>query len=356
MKYIYIQIYIIILFLLTFINAQHFYNETNARNLMDKVPILTKPDFFLIGAMKCGTTSLHKLLIEHPEICGLGEKEKHYFDKTMEEEDTKKYLNEFAKCPKNQFLIDSTPRYIAVDIVPVRIAQSYTKEDLSKKKFMIILREPVARHYSEYQFRIRLCTDIFDEDAGPSDDEWKNTRGNRNCNRVSHNYKQGILEKDLKLMTFAEWVASKDGTTEIGRGHYVEHIKAWLRVIRRDQLFIVNFQSLIEDTSDLMNRLSLYLGLSENWGKRVSLPKPRNWKRRPTTYLDCATYDNLSKHYMKMNSELVHFINAFPGKPANEPVFPEFSSSRASCLKETPNVDDDAVNGFDDEADGDDNK
>lgn len=361
-------IVIICIALLNYVYSQHFYNGTNydidrkletaateeaAEEEVVTIPILSKPHFFLIGAMKCGTTSLHKLLIQHPQICGLGEKEKHYFDKDMTAADTKNYLLEFAKCPKNQFLIDSTPRYLAIDLVPFRISQSYTKEDLSKKKFMIILREPVSRHYSEYQFRVRLCTDIFDEDKGPSDDEYKNIRGNRNCKRVTKNYKVGIDEKSLEIMTFAEWVKSEDGSGEMKRGHYIEHIKEWLKIIRRDQLFIINFQSLITDTSDVMNRLSIHLGLSENWGKRVALPKPK--EHRPSTFLDCETHDMLNKHYTKMNLELVRFVNSASDRPPTEPEFPEFASSRASCLKKAPNVDDDEVKSFDDEND-DDNK
>lgn len=288
----------------------------------------------------------------HPEICGEGEKEKHYFDKGMTKEDTKNYLHEFDLCKKGQFLIDSTPRYMAVDLVPMRISLSYTKEDLGKKKFMIILREPVARHYSEFQFRVRLCTDIFDDETGPSDDEYKKERGDRNCNRVTFNYQHGIKQKDLQIMTFSEWVASPDGSHEIQRGHYIEHIKEWLRIIRRDQLFIINFQSLIEDTTDVMDRLSKFLGLSKGWGK-TSLPIPHS--TRPSTLLDCATYDKLNSHYKKMNSELVRFINSGIGKPATEPLFPEFKANRASCLKiDKKDVDDDEMKAFDDEKDSDD--
>lgn len=36
---------------------------------------LVVPDFFVIGAMKCGTTSLNKLFFEHPSICSEGVKE-----------------------------------------------------------------------------------------------------------------------------------------------------------------------------------------------------------------------------------------------------------------------------------------
>lgn len=295
------------------------------------------------------------MIITHPEICGKGEKEKHYFDKDMTKEDTKNYLKEFDDCKEEQYLIDSTPRYIAVDLVPIRISLSYTSGDLMKKKFILILREPIGRHYSEYQFRVRLCTDIFDEDVGPDDDEYKAIRGDRNCVRVTHNYKHGIKLQDLKIMTFAEWVDSPDGSHELQRGHYIEHINEWLKIIRREQLFIINFQSLIEDTTNVMNSLSTFLGLKKGWGPEAALPVPS--RQKPTTFLDCATFDRLSKHYSKMNKELVRFINSGrEGKPVSEPVFIPFDSSKSSCLKDDPNVDDDEVKRLDDEAESEDDK
>jgi hypothetical protein len=155
-------------------------------------------------------------------------------------------------------------------------------------------------------------------------------------------------------MTFAEWVASSDGAHELVRGHYIEHIRAWLRVIRRDQLFIVNFQSLIEDTTTVMDGLTTYLGLSQSWGKKVELPKPH--AKKPSTFLDCATFDSLNKHYMKVNAELARYVNSGRSKPAAEPYFPAFKSVRSSCLKHDPNVDDDEVNTFDDKTASDDDK
>ena len=38
-------------------------------NKKDLVPY---PDIFIIGQQKCGTTSLNKLLFEHPQICSEG--------------------------------------------------------------------------------------------------------------------------------------------------------------------------------------------------------------------------------------------------------------------------------------------
>jgi len=44
------------------------------------------PSFVCVGAQKCGTSSLHDILSNHPDICLPNEKEAHFFydDKSYE--------------------------------------------------------------------------------------------------------------------------------------------------------------------------------------------------------------------------------------------------------------------------------
>ncbi|OOO02066.1 MAG: hypothetical protein USCGTAYLOR_01737 [Chromatiales bacterium USCg_Taylor] len=43
---------------------------------------MTKPNFFIVGAPKCGTTAMHFYLNAHPEIF-MSRKELHYFGSDM---------------------------------------------------------------------------------------------------------------------------------------------------------------------------------------------------------------------------------------------------------------------------------
>src|SRR4051794_40814091 len=62
-----------------------------------------RPDFFIVGAPKCGTTSLHRWLVGHPQVfMPLRPKEPHYFvqDRLARfgmryPEDLKRYLSLF---------------------------------------------------------------------------------------------------------------------------------------------------------------------------------------------------------------------------------------------------------------------
>ncbi|HEY3248023.1 MAG TPA: sulfotransferase [bacterium] len=46
---------------------------------MTAVATATRPDFFIVGAPKCGTTSLYRWLSEHPDVYMSPRKEPHYF-------------------------------------------------------------------------------------------------------------------------------------------------------------------------------------------------------------------------------------------------------------------------------------
>ena len=58
--------------------------------------------------------------------------------------------------------MDATPSYVWLDYVPELVQRSYTKKELAKKKFLLLLREPVQRQYSEYQRVLRLCLRAYD--------------------------------------------------------------------------------------------------------------------------------------------------------------------------------------------------
>lgn len=78
---------------------------------------LPYPDIFIIGAQKCGTTTLNILLQQHSSFCNEGTKEKHFFsdDKaynTNYQAHVAKFLNEFHGCNKSLLTIDATPSYV----------------------------------------------------------------------------------------------------------------------------------------------------------------------------------------------------------------------------------------------------
>ena len=129
-------------------------SSTSSTNSYLKQTYLEVPDIFIIGAQKCGTTSLNELLDRHPQICKYGVKEKHFFSEThafKREADfkhhLKDYLAEFMDCTNSsQKTIDATPSYVWIEQAPQILKSMYHAKDLAKKKFILLLRDPGRRY------------------------------------------------------------------------------------------------------------------------------------------------------------------------------------------------------------------
>lgn len=113
------------------------------------------PNFFIIGAAKCGTTSLAHYLNQHPEIYIPKEKETHFFDDNrLFDKGIDFYIENFyCKADKYPARGDATPAYFRLHekVIP-RINKLIPKES---HKFIVILREPAARALSHYRDRYK---------------------------------------------------------------------------------------------------------------------------------------------------------------------------------------------------------
>ena len=128
----------------------------------------SSPSFIIIGAQKCGTTSLYEYLMAHP-LCAKGaQRETHYFDwrwggrteedkkaLALKEEDTKGHAEQYARyySPKLEqhpsiLTGESTPSYLFhYDLVIPRLKRVCPWNP----HIFAIFRNPVDRAYSQYR-------------------------------------------------------------------------------------------------------------------------------------------------------------------------------------------------------------
>jgi len=109
------------------------------------------PDFLIIGAPKCGTTSLAATLNNHPDVYIPPIKEVGFF---MSEKNWKKgvdwYVSYFEDTSGGEEVGEATPYYLQSPEAPVRIA-----EVCPKARLIAIVRDPVERARSHYWYRRR---------------------------------------------------------------------------------------------------------------------------------------------------------------------------------------------------------
>jgi hypothetical protein len=114
---------------------------------------MTLPNFLVIGAQRSGTTWLDKQLRYHPSIyLPTVRKEVHFFDRYYDRglDWYKKFFPSQKQAHQYSWIGEVTPDYLFYPEVPELI-----KKHLPHCKFILILRNPVDRLYSQYGHAIR---------------------------------------------------------------------------------------------------------------------------------------------------------------------------------------------------------
>ena len=108
------------------------------------------PNLFILGAGKCGTTSLYYLLSKHPEIHVSAVKEPSFFCSHFQiVENPVDYFNLFKSDRK--YRVDSSHVYMSNPETPPILSALFPQA-----KFIVILRSPKQRAYSLYRHMRRF--------------------------------------------------------------------------------------------------------------------------------------------------------------------------------------------------------
>jgi len=117
------------------------------------------PNIVVVGAQKGGTTALHSYLMKHPNLNPSNKKELHIFDFNFS---WKRYITTLVQAFRgksdndphivhNRSSFESTPSYTASPDACKRMSE-YLPEST---RFVLILRDPVKRAWSEVQMKER---------------------------------------------------------------------------------------------------------------------------------------------------------------------------------------------------------
>ena len=126
---------------------------------------MNKPNLFIVGQPKSGTTALHKFLGQHPEIFMSSIKEPHYFCSDFHTESDQyynsrrffdfrgesEYLQLFAKVKGEKIRGESSTNYLYSQIAASKIHQFNPEA-----KIIIVLREPAKFLYSLHSHYVKF--------------------------------------------------------------------------------------------------------------------------------------------------------------------------------------------------------
>jgi tetratricopeptide (TPR) repeat protein len=220
------------------------YQKSCYYNAIDKNPNLVNldlnlfkpqiPDFIIIGAAKCGTTSLFEYLKQHPQILLPHKKEIDFFNKYFHcGRDW--YLAHFSSIAEtNNFITgEASTRYFDWDEVDVKI-----KQMLPQTKLIILLRNPVERTISDYYHHVNRGVE---------------TRTLQEIFTSTQLYLKKATKRDL------EYTASK--FDYILTSIYYPKIQRWIEQFDREQILIIPSESFFHEPRSVMTKVFQFLNV-----------------------------------------------------------------------------------------------
>jgi hypothetical protein len=210
----------------------------SSRKMGIRPPIL--PKVLILGVQKCGTTALFDMLTQHPKLAG-GEsggqivKEIGYFNRYYDS-GPDWYQSYFRRA--NMYYVDATVDYSATRQFLERI-----REDLPSAKFLYIMRDPVERVYSAWNFWHRL--------PASTKQRWELPVPG---GTFEENLKQG-MENENDPDTFWGFVA---------RGYYDRQIDVLKQLFDTQQLHLCFNESLRADPQGQLNAIFDFIGVDRH--------------------------------------------------------------------------------------------
>jgi len=234
------------------------------------------PDALIIGAQKCGTSSLHNYLTQHPGVIAPLRKEVHYFDDNYRRGEHW-YRAHFGRAGGPGINLDSSPYYLFHPLAAQR-----AHELLPDAKLIVMLRDPVRRAYSHY---------------------WHE----RDKRRETLSFKDALdaeqqrIARDADRLARGEIDSSRDHRrySYVARGRYAEQLECWLAFYPARQLRVVRFESFVQEPLSTLNETLAFLGLAPLALARL---EPRNARKYPP--LEPATAARLQAYFEPHNRRL----------------------------------------------------
>ncbi len=201
------------------------------------------PSFLVLGAQRCGTTTLHGHLTAHPRVAAALRKEVHYFDFQFAK-GRRWYLAHFpmARRSRRQGGVvagEASPYYLVHPLAPERV-QRFDPT----MKLIAIIRDPAERAWSHYRHEVRRGVEPLDFEAALDAEPQRLAGADSQLRRGPHYY------------SYAHHHFSY-----LDRGRYAHYLEPWLAHFPRAQLLILKSEDLFRDANAVVNRAYDFLGL-----------------------------------------------------------------------------------------------
>ena len=209
---------------------------------------MNKPNFFLLGAGKSGTTALYRILRQHPGIFLTKIKEPTFFSEPFQVvKNPLDYFELFDGASTEAVIGEASHAYLTNP----RTA-GILKALFPEARFLVILRNPAERAYSLYNFNRRLGYEnlsIFE--TALEAEEWR-------CS--SDRFKKTCPENFYNFLYFRS-------------GMYGEQIQNYYSLFPREQFHIIKFYDFVSNPAGVVKGIFQFLGVEPDFSPALDVDR-----------------------------------------------------------------------------------
>jgi Sulfotransferase domain len=253
------------------------------------------PGFLIMGAERCGTTSMFHVLRQHPAAFSgtLPRKEVHYFDHKYDlglgwyqcHYPLVARARLAAGGAGNPVAFEATPNYMFHPLAPERI-----RRDLPGVKLLVMVRDPVERAYSAHAHQMG-----FGFETEP--------------------FERALELEEARVQGEAERIAADPGYysfshchhTYRARGQYADQLEKLEGLFGRDRIYVVDCGDFFASPGPVYDQVLDFLGLPHR-GRPDFTPQ----NARPRSAMPATARAALEEHFRPHDERLAAWLGSEP--------------------------------------------
>ncbi len=208
------------------------------------------PNFFILGAGRCGTTSLYQQLAKHPDIFMSPNKEPTFFCDFFGMKNPWHYLQLFRDSVGEQIVGECSHAYLSCP-TSAEMLRAYVPD----AKFVVLLRNPADRAYSLYCWMTAAGNEWlapFETALAAEDRRARDPRFLRKNPQYFYNY-----------LYFRS-------------GLYGKQIRRYSRLFPRNRFLFLRFEDLASDIQGVLQRVCRFIGVDPEFDPGDQSPANRS--------------------------------------------------------------------------------
>lgn len=244
------------------------------------------PGFLIIGAQRCGTTSMYRTLSQHPEIRkAVLHKGVHYFDLNYDHS-LRWYRAHFPLRTSSAALtFESSPYYLFHPLAAERIAR-----DLPEVKLLVLVRDPVERAYSAHAHELARGFETL-AFAEAIEREPERLRGEAER-----------MTADPGYLSF-----SHQHHAYLARGRYAEQLSRLEKLFGPDRMHVVDSGDFFTEPEPAYDGVLGFLGL-----RHAGYPVFERHNARPRSAMPAPLRDRLDDYFRPFDEQLGRWLARTP--------------------------------------------